>query len=209
MIFDFDDTLVETREIKWAHHKATAKKFYNLDLKRKDFLKHWGKPFHILIQELYQYSDAPENMLKANISMRKDFMKKVYPGSVKVVTTILDQGIKVGLLSAATQKFVIEDLKRLNFPLKRFSVIQGPDDTKVHKPNPKVFLPIFKKLKKDGVNKKDMVYIGDSLLDLQAAHGAGIDFIAITTGLYSKQDFKKHGAKVVLKDIREVVKKII
>lgn len=209
VIFDFDDTLVETRLIKWAHHKAVAKKFYNIDLSEEILLKHWGKPFHVLLQELYQYSDTLENMMVANTSIRNDFLKKLYPGSVKVVTTLLNNNIRVGLLSAANQKFVIDDLKRFNFPLDRFSVIQGPDDTEVHKPNPEVFSLIFNKLSKEGIQKEEIVYVGDSLIDLQAAHGADIDFIAITTGLYSKTDFKKHGAKVIVKNIREVTKKII
>ena len=208
-IFDFDDTLVETRLIKWAHHKAVAKKFYNIDLQEETLFKHWGKPFPILLQELYQNSDTLENMIKANTSVRSDFRKKVYPGSVNAVTKLLDNGIKIGLLSAAASQFIIEDLKKLNFPLDRFSVIQGPNDTSVHKPDPQVFSPLLDKFGKEGMKKEEIVYVGDSLMDLQAAHGAGIDFIAVTTGLYSEADFKKHGAKVILKDIREIVKKII
>jgi len=209
VIFDFDDTLVETRLIKWEHHKTVAKKFYNIDLSEEVLREHWGKPFHLLLPELYQRSDTYENMLIANTSVRSDFLKKVYPGSVNVVTTLLDYGLKVGLLSAANQKFVIEDLKRLNFPLECFSAIQGPEDTSVHKPDPNVFLPILNKFKKEGIKKEKIVYIGDSLMDLEAAYGAGIDFIAITTGLYSKEDFKKHGAKIIVKNIKEVIKKVI
>ncbi len=51
--------------------------------------------------------------------------------------------------------------------------------------------------------------MGDSIIDCDAAQGAGIDFIAVTKGLYSKEDFKKRGVKVIIDDIREVVEKII
>lgn len=209
VIFDFDDTLVETRLIKWAHHKAVAKKFYNIDLAEETFLKHYGKPFNTLIKELYRDSDTLENMIAANKSIRNDFLKKVYPESVYVVNTLLDKGIKVGLLSSTNKNFIMEDLARQGFPVERFAIIQGPEDTSVHKPDPNVFLPSLEKFAQEGIKKREIVYVGDSLMDLEAAHGAGLDFIAVTTGLYSKNDFKKHGAKIIVKNIKEVIKFLI
>ena len=35
-----------------------------------------------------------------------------------------------------------------------------------------------------------------------------VGFIAVTTGLYSKKDFEKNGAKIIIKDIREVASMI-
>ena len=103
----------------------------------------------------------------------------------------------------------MNDLNRLNFPVDRMSVVQGADETEVHKPDPNVFMPILDKLKKQGIEKEDIVYVGDSLSDLKATTAAGIDFIAVTTGLYSQEDFKNNGAEVIIKEIKEVVEKII
>ncbi|OGI65248.1 hypothetical protein A3A95_03635 [Candidatus Nomurabacteria bacterium RIFCSPLOWO2_01_FULL_39_18] len=209
VIFDFDDTLVETRLIKMAHHIAVAKKFYDINLTEEVFLEHYGKPFNTLIKTLYQDSDTLENMIAANVTMRNDFLKKVYPASVDVVKTLLDHDIKIGILSATNRDFVMNDLNRLNFPVDRMSVVQGADETEVHKPDPNVFMPILDKLKKQGIEKEDIVYVGDSLSDLKATTAAGIDFIAVTTGLYSQEDFKNNGAEVIIKEIKEVVEKII
>jgi phosphoglycolate phosphatase-like HAD superfamily hydrolase len=38
VLFDLDDTLLKTSTIKWAHHKAVAKRFYNIDLTDEFFL---------------------------------------------------------------------------------------------------------------------------------------------------------------------------
>ena len=35
VIFDLDDTLLESRVAKWAQHTYVAKKFYNIDLTEK------------------------------------------------------------------------------------------------------------------------------------------------------------------------------
>lgn len=204
VIFDFDDTLVESREIKWAHHRYVAKKFYNIDLSDETFLKHWGKPLHTLMAELYQHSDTPENMMKNVLSVREKFLKKVYDGSIEVVEEIINRGIRVGVLSATSSKFLLDDLTRQGFPVKEMWT-QGSNDTEVHKPNGEVFRPMFDKLKEYNIEKKDIVYVGDSLIDLEATERAGIGFIAITTGLYSAEDFKKNGAKIIIKDVKEVL----
>ena len=209
VIFDFDDTLFESRAQKWAQHKHVAKKFFNIDLTDETILKHWGKPIHILAKELYQNSDTWENIHPILRSTRKDFPKKDYKESLSIFTKIIDQGIKVGIVSAATNLDVIDDLERFKFPIARITIIQGADKTLVHKPDPDVFLPVFNRLKEEGIEKKDIVYIGDSLDDLRASRGAGIDFIAVTTGLYSKEQFQKAGASIVVSNIEEILDFII
>jgi len=88
-------------------------------------------------------------------------------------------------------------------------VLQGSDETQVHKPDPDVFLPLIEKLRENSIGREDILYVGDSLDDLKAATAAGIGFIAITTGLYSEEDFRKNGAQIILKDLTELIEKII
>ena len=209
VIFDFDDTLVESRAVKWAHHKHVAKKFYDIDLTDEVLRVHWGKPLNTLIKEIYQNSDTEENMMKVLKSTKHEYLKKLYEGSLPTIMTLLENNIKVGVVSATTKHFLVEDLKIHHFPIEHFIIIQGADETEVHKPDPRVFLPLLEKLKKEGIKSKDIVYIGDSLNDLEAAHGAGIDFIGVATGLYSVEEFKKQGAKIVIKDMSELLQNII
>ena len=209
VIFDFDDTLVESRVSKWAHHKHVAKNFYNIELSDEDIRKHWGRPFDVLVAELYQNSDTLENMHKAIISVKKDFPKYPYKEAISTVQKLLDQNIKTGVVSATTTMFLIEDLTHLGFPVDSFSIIQGADKTKVHKPEAGVFLPLIEQMEKEGINKEDIVYIGDSLDDFKASTGAGLNFIALTTGLYSYEDFKNEGAETVMNSIEEILSEIL
>lgn len=209
VIFDFDDTLVESRLAKWAQHKHVAKKFYNIDIQEEDLFKHWGKPFHVLVGELYKNSDTLENMYSAINSTKDDFPKRVYKESVDVIKKLIDKNIKVGVVSATTKEFLLEDLNKFGFPVDHFFIIQGADETLFHKPHPDVFLAMFDKLGKEGIRKNEIVYVGDSLDDLKASSGAGIDFIAITTGLYSEKDFLENGAKNVIDNIERVLEKLI
>lgn len=204
IIFDFDDTLVESRLQKWAQHKHVAKKFYNIDLQDEEIRQHWGKPFHELISILYQNSDTIENMDITVTSVKNDFMKKPYEGSLEIVNHIIDKGIQIGILSAANTNHIKADLEHFNFPLNQFFAIQGADQTNVHKPNPQVFNPIFEKLTEKGLSLNEILYVGDSIDDYQAAKDAGIDFVGIATGLYSEEDFQNKGVNIVLSKINEL-----
>lgn len=205
VIFDFDDTLVESRHLKWEQHKVVAKKFYDIDLVDEDIRAHWGKPFNTLVSLLYKDSDSIENMIEAIISTKDDFLKKPYKESQNVTKNLLENGIEVGIISAANKNHLIDDLSRLGFPYENFFIIQGADEVSVHKPDPRVFLGALDLLKQKGIDYKEILYIGDSVDDLEAAHGAGIGFIAMTTGLYSYQDFETVGAKIILKDVGEIL----
>ena len=205
VIFDFDDTLVESRAIKWAHHKHVAKKFYNVDITDEILNEHWGKPFPVLLKALYGDVDTVENMVKANAHTRDDFLKKVYPGSVEVVTKLLGQGVEIGLLSAAHKEFIILDLERLGFPKERFILIQDAQDTTVHKPDPRVFDPMLVILKERGIKKEEIIYVGDSMMDFEAARDAHLHFLAVTTGLYSRKDFERAGANMIVGNITQAL----
>jgi HAD superfamily hydrolase (TIGR01662 family) len=205
IIFDLDDTLLESRLVVWEHHKHVAKKFYNIDLTDEEIRKHWGKPLTQLIGHLYKNSDTVENMHNAVKSVREDFRKKIYPDAVDVIKKILEEGALVGVLSASNIDHIKEDLIRFNVPIDLFISIQGEEHTTAHKPDPNVFAPMLEKLSTKGIKKEEVLYVGDSLDDFRAASGAGVNFIGVTTGLFSKEDFEKEGAKILIPGIKELL----
>lgn len=205
VIFDFDDTLVESREKKWAHHKYVAKKFYNRDLTDDDIRVHWGKPLAVLLADLYQSGDTVHNMHKALIDTKADFEKDAFLGSKELINVLLDSKVEVGVVSATFKIHLTDDFERLGFPHERFAVIQGSDEVEFHKPDHRVFLKVFEKMSEKGIQKSEIVYVGDSIDDCKAALGAGIDFIGLTTGLYNEKEFKKLGADKVVHNISSVL----
>ena len=67
------------------------------------------------------------------------------------------------------------------------TTIVGGEDVEEHKPHPEGLLLAKEKLK---IKKEQAIYIGDSLVDVEAAKAAEIDFIAVLTGTVSKQVFE-------------------
>lgn len=204
VVFDLDDTLVKTWEVKWRHHQAVAKRFYNFDLTEEALAEHWGKPFDEMIGYLYNRAAPLDEMRAANRSIEQEFLKEIQPDALVAIASLRRANKLLGVVTSTNQAFAEEDMKRLGFSLDDFVGIQGAEATEVHKPNPDVFAPILSKLATVGVHTPEkVVYVGDALMDFYAARDAGLGFIAITTGRISAEEFRQAGAEHIATSLSE------
>lgn len=93
--------------------------------------------------------------------------------------------------SASNRQMLLNDAKQAGLDLEKFHYIQTADDCVFCKPDPRVFTPLFNKLKTKRVQPESITYIGDSILDYEAANKAGINFIGVATGPQGDIQFKK------------------
>ncbi len=207
IIFDFDDTLVKTRESKWDALKSTGKTFYDLELTDNEIKEHWGKPYLEMLYGVMQKSDTPENIRKNYESITNDYPMQAAPYVLETINNLLKY-YKIGVLTASGRKLTVSDLNKLNFPTNKFFYIQTAEDTDVHKPNPLVFLPILKKLDLLGIKKEHVLYIGDSIKDYHAANKADLQFIGILQGLTSEEEFRKENIPTI-NNLKELNKQVI
>ncbi len=204
VLFDLDDTLVATAKIKWAHHKAVARRFYDIELTDAELQLHWGQPFDVMIRSLYRDSDTLERMREANLSLEGDFLKQPLPGAVDVVHELWRRGIEVGVVTSTNRSSALRDIERIGLRTDRLTLVQGADDSRYHKPDPRVFDSALAKLSEKGVGVDDIWYVGDALIDHAAATGAKLRFVAVSTGFCTREVFAQAGAEHILDDIRQL-----
>lgn len=209
VIFDFDDTLARSWEQKWAHHKYTAKESYGIELTDEVLGRHWGEPFDQLVGNLYNHSDDVEKMMAENQSSKDLFPKLIMDGALEVVSTLRAQNLTLGIITSTMTDFVKKDMTQLGLDVNDFFHIQGADDSPAHKPDPRVFEEILDKLAAQDITKNEIVYVGDSVLDCQAALGAGIHFVGVTTGLDTKESLEANKAVHIIEDIKKLPNLII
>jgi HAD superfamily hydrolase (TIGR01549 family) len=195
VIFDLDDTLLDSGKIKWKHHKAVAKKFYGIELTDEVLREHWGKPLGPMMAIFYQHSDTPENMMVANESLAHEYPKELIAGALETVNALIDEGIEVGIVTSTLGRYARKDLARFGFPVDKFFMVQGADEVAVHKPDPRVFAPGLALLATKGIKPDRVVYVGDALIDYSAARDAGMSFMGVTTGFHTKEQFEAEGAQ--------------
>jgi HAD superfamily hydrolase (TIGR01549 family) len=193
VIFDLDDTLLMTREVKWAHHKAVAERYYGIRLTDEELERHWGRPFDELITALYRASATVDEMRAANRALESQYLKPAAPGALDLVEHLLDRDVEVGVLTSANTSSAVADLDRTGFSVDRLRFVQGADASAVHKPDPGVFDAARTLLGQFGVEGDRIVYVGDAMMDLEAARGAGLGFVGVATGLVPGERFTREG----------------
>lgn len=193
VVFDLDDTLLRSREVKWNHHKAVASRIYGLEVTDEDLLQHWGRPFDELITMLYRSAASLDEMRAANLALEPEFPKSAMEGALELVEHLLERGVHVGVVTSANTAPAVADLIRTGFPVPNLLFVHGADVTRAHKPNPEVFAAARDALAGVGVAAAQTVYVGDALMDMAAAIGAGLEFVGVTTGLVAGEQFMREG----------------
>lgn len=196
ILFDHDDTLVSTIPAKWQQHKFIAKKYYDIILTDDVIRTHWGKPFDALVKELYQTDDTDQAIAR-NVKWRHLYPKVLFDYTVPALKKLIENGKQLGIITATNRQNLAFDLSSLNIPADLFTYTQTFDETDHHKPSPKVFDPMLTWAAKNNIKRNEIIYIGDGMVDMQAAVSAGLEFIGVHTGLYTSADFMRHGASSI------------
>lgn len=204
VIFDLDQTLFDSFAGIVEAHKINGKENYNIDITEELIKKHWGKPVEEFWKILYQDLDTIENLLKTTLETREKYKieAKLFK-HVKKLLKLLKRKYKTGIVTSSNSELVFHMLKKQNLDPNMFCLIQGSEQTIYHKPDPRVFELTINTLQKMGIDSKNVLYIGDSTHDFLAAHGANLHFIAVLTGLNTKEEFVELGLspKFIIKEL--------
>lgn len=133
-----------------------------------------------------------ENVLR----VRKEFIpyydvhnaddSRPYPGISELLSYLQSEGIQLAVASnkyqAATEKLIA-----YYFPEIRFTAVFGQREGVNVKPDPAV---VFDILKLADVEKEDVLYVGDSGVDMQTAANANVTACGITWGSVLEQNWK-------------------
>lgn len=196
VFFDHDDTLVGTMGPKWEQHKHVARTFYGKELTDDEIKEHWGKPLTELMCLLYGTDDIDQAMVHTKAT-HENFPKELFAVTVPTLRHLKAEGKLIGIITATTHFSFNHDLNLHEIPKSLLDYTQTSDDTPYHKPDPRVFEPALEWLTGRNIHPNEVVYIGDSLYDLQAALGAGFNFLGVETGLVTAEEFKGKNVKSI------------
>ena len=102
---------------------------------------------------------------------------------IEVLTKIKKMNIFLGVLSNKPNLEAKEIIYK-NFP-NIFNFVQGGIKEEPHKPNPKMLNQI---ILNNNLKKEEILYIGDTDVDLQLANNAGIDSAIVTWGFRKQEE---------------------
>ena len=122
---------------------------------------------------------------------RKNCLVKTLPydGIPELIDRLSDAGIKCAVASNKPDEFSKEIVEAL-FGKGRFDLVVGKREGVPTKPAPQIVEHILGEL---GVPKEDSIFIGDSYVDVETAHNAGLPCIGCVWGFRGENELKAAG----------------
>lgn len=127
-----------------------------------------------------------------------------YPGISELLSYLQSEGVQLAVASnkyqAATEKLVAH-----YFPEIHFTAVFGQREGVNVKPDPII---VFDILQLANVEKKDVLYIGDSGVDMQTAANAGVTACGVTWGFRPKSELEEFNPAYIA-DAAEKIKELV
>lgn len=185
--FDLDGTLVNSLPGLADAVDATLKSL-GLPIAGQERVSHWiGNGASVLIMRALswaggvtskEYLDSARILFERHYSHSVELGTQLYPHVASTLAALAQQGIKMALVTNKPTQFVRPLLNSLGI-LDYFSVIIGGDDVVEKKPHP---APIYLVLGQLGLRASELIFVGDSRNDIQAAQAAGCPTIGLSYG---------------------------
>lgn len=118
-----------------------------------------------------------------------------------VLENLMKEGVLTGLVTNVGRKAITVLLERFDF-MKLLSVIITRNDVSKLKPHGESILKAIHALK---TNKREALFVGDSVTDIKATEDAGIDVAVVLGGESKRQDMEKHKPRFILSSLSEVL----
>lgn len=120
---------------------------------------------------------------------------QIYEPVKEVFAFLKEAGCSIGVVTTKYHHRIEAILKKFNL-CDMVTIIVGGDDVKTPKPSPEGLCYVMQEL---CLEKEDILYVGDNVVDAKAAESAELDFAAVLTGTTTAKDFAKF-AKVCIAD---------
>lgn len=210
-IFDLDGTLLNTiADLAHSTNYALNKLGYPThEIEKYNFMV--GNGVNKLFERALPEGEKTEENIRR---VRNEFVphydihnaddSRPYPGISELLSYLQSTGIQLAVASnkyqAATEKLVAH-----YFPQINFTAVFGQREGVNVKPDPII---VFDILKLANVEKEDVLYIGDSGVDMQTAANAGVTACGVTWGFRPKSELEAFNPAYIV-DTAEKIKELI
>lgn len=128
-------------------------------------------------------------------------LSRPYPGITEMLETLQSEGI---LLAVASNKYHEATTKLIGqfFPTIRFTVVLGQREGIPSKPDPQIIEEISQHAH---VSKEDIVYVGDSCVDMQTGQNAGVTTIGVSWGFRPRTELEAYHPALIADESKDIL----
>lgn len=200
VLFDFDGTLADTVPLIVASYRHALTR-PDSQVPQEAVIRSWiGRP---LLETLETHRPGEGALLveryrEHNIA-HHDTLIAVVPGAADLVAELQASGLPLGVVSSKRADMVRQGMRVTELP--HVDVVVGLLETTAHKPDP---APLLEGARRLGVDPADCVYVGDAVVDVQAARAAGMAAVAVTWGAGEAGALQAEGPDALVRDVDEL-----
>ncbi|MCP4912088.1 MAG: HAD-IA family hydrolase [Oligoflexia bacterium] len=176
VVFDFDGTLVDSRQFILESLVTLVKRMKNVEMSKEEMDAIYEPSVEVMISRLglpwETEADRMEVQKQWALLARAEGQKiQPFMGATRLLTSLLEVGYDVYLWTARDRASTLQVMETHGMT-RFFKDIRCADDTPQSKPNPSGMEELV-----PGLDKSKVCLIGDSEADKKGAHNFGCDFI--------------------------------
>lgn len=196
VIFDLDGTLLNTLDdlADSCNYVLAQKGLLTYPVERyRSFV---GNGAAILMKRIHPQGTSQEELddslakFTEYYSAHKDIKTYPYPGIRELLKNLREAGIHLCVLSNKPHEISLEIIRQY-FGDGTFDIIMGKSPDYPVKPDPTSCNIILKRL---GLDRSAVLYVGDSNVDMQTAENAGLTKCGVCWGFRSEGELEAEGA---------------
>lgn len=212
IVFDLDGTLLDTIEDLANSVNYALEQFNFPTHKTNEYRFFVGNGVNMLLERALPESNRTADfvtMLKAEFIKHyynhSDALTKPYPGIVDLLVNLQIDGYKLAVASNKMHLATVELVARF-FADIRFSNVFGQREGFPTKPNPSILNEIITTA---GVDKSEVLYVGDSGVDVATAYNAGVAFVGVLWGFRPQKELEEVGARTFVANAADLYTLIV
>lgn len=208
VIFDMDGTILDTlqdlcdatnhllRNHHYPEHPLDAYRYFV------------GNGIKKLVERAIPESERSPDKVNAlyeeflpHYELHKEDKTKPYPGIIELLLSLQERGIMTAIASNKIQSAMIP-LTDHYFPEINFAAVLGSREGIPPKPDPTIVEDI---LTMTAVQKSEVLYVGDTAVDMLTAGNAGLVKVGVLWGFRDRKELEEAGADYIIEKPEELL----
>lgn len=208
MIFDLDGTLLNTLDDIGSATNTVLKRHNLAEYPLAEYRYFIGKGIYRLVYQVLPEELRTEETLQKifqevldEYAKNLDIHTKPFAGIPELLDELTYRHIRMAILSNKAHE-LMDEVVNNHFAKWDFEVVFGARKNVPTKPNPQSAFEILEIMQ---LNAEEVVYIGDTDVDMQTANNAGFYAVGASWGFRTPEELKSNGAKLIIEKPQDLI----